>query len=104
MTYNETLSDRRKKAPADASEPFSAAWWERRTAEELRDIIKRGFSGGEAFQGAVTETERRARKETSRLRHIAAIEAEQRQKRKRVFIIGSIAAFSVAAGVYAIAG
>jgi hypothetical protein len=79
---------------AESQEQFSAAWWQRRSAEELRDIIKRGFAGGEAFQGAVAEAERRARDVTQRLRESAAAQAEARRKR-RLVVLGSLAAISV---------
>ena len=72
-------------------ETFSAEWWQNRTGEELRDIIKRGFAGGEAFQGAVAEAERRGREVTQRLRAEAAIEAERRKKRLRIIAGGAIA-------------
>ena len=98
MTVNETLVATGARPAANSDEQFSAAWWQRRTPEELRDIIKRGFAGGEAFQGAVSETERRAREETSRLREIAAIEAEQWRKRKQVILV-SVSSAAVLASV-----
>ena len=100
MTLNETLAATGSSGAENAHEPFSAAWWEGRTAEELRDIIKRGFAGGEAFQGAVDETERRAREETRRLREAAAIEAESRRKRKKVIVMASVATIAASAGVW----
>jgi hypothetical protein len=103
MTFNETLAVIGTSGPDEAAEPYSAAWWQRRTAEELRDIIKRGFSGGQAFHGAVSETERRAREETRRLRDVAAVEAERRRKRRRVIILGAFAAtvtIAACAGVW----
>lgn len=77
-------------------EPFSVAWWESRTAEQLRDIINRGFAGGPEFAGAVAEVERRARAETRRLRELAAAEALSRRKRSQ-------AIWGVAASTLAIA-
>ena len=71
-----------------ASELHSAAWWSRLSAEELRDIIKRGFAGGDAFQGAVAEAERRAKEATRQLRDAAAREAERSRKLK-LFILWS---------------
>lgn len=82
MSSDDTLAISESVA-ADSTEAFSVAWWERRTAEELRDIIKRGFSGGSAFEGAVAEAERRARIATTALRAAAAEEAERRRKLKR---------------------
>jgi hypothetical protein len=68
----------------DAREPNSFASWECRTAEELRDIINRGFAGGQQFREAVAEAERRASEETKRLRAVAAAEALSRKKRKQI--------------------
>lgn len=98
MTFNETLAATATNAPDQAPEPYSAAWWDKRSAEELRDIIKRGFAGGQAFQGAVSETERRAREETRRLRDLAVVEAEHRRKRKKAMVLVTItAAVTIAA-------
>ena len=84
---------------AEAKEPFSAAWWECRTAEELRDIIKRGFAGGQAFEDAVAEAERRARVETRRLREAAAQEAASRHRRNLLILgaAGIASAIAIAA-------
>ena len=82
-------------AKQEAREPFSAAWWQNRTAEELRDIINRGFAGGEAFQGAVAEAERRGREATKRLREAAVIEAARRKKHMRLIGLGALAALVV---------
>lgn len=79
-------------------DPYSVAWWESRTAEELRDIINRGFAGGPQFRGAVAEAERRARDETRRLREIAAMEAI-RQKKRRMIVVGAIVASILVTGV-----
>jgi len=102
MTLDSTLA-----APsphtATPNEQFSAAWWEMRTAEELRDIIKRGFAGGDAFQGAVAEAERRAREATTRLRQEAAIAAAARKRRWKLIAIGALASLAVialAAGIW----
>ena len=73
-----------------AHEPYSVAWWESRTATELRDIINRGFAQGPAFRGAVAEVERRAREETRRLRDLAAAETLRRRQRNQI-IWGSAA-------------
>jgi ribosomal protein S19E (S16A) len=103
MTIEETIAVAGKTSTSESQEQFSADWWQRRTAEELRDIIKRGFAGGEAFQGAVAEAERRARDVTRKLREKAAIESEARRKR-RLVLLGSLAAVSVtiAAGTWLI--
>jgi hypothetical protein len=98
MATDEIFAVLGKDSTIESQEQFSAAWWQRRSAEELRDIIKRGFAGGDAFQGAVAETERRARDVTQRLRESAAVEAEARRKR-RLAILGSAAAISVTIAV-----
>jgi hypothetical protein len=79
----------------DPRETFTVAWWQNRSAEELKDIIKRGFAGGDAFKGAVAEAERRGREATQRLRQAAAVEAERRQKRMRVIGLVAFAALLV---------
>ena len=81
--------------PNEPRETFSAAWWQNRTAEELSDIIKRGFAGGEAFQGAVAEAERRGREATQRLREAAAVEAERRKNRMRIVGLAALATLIV---------
>jgi hypothetical protein len=83
-------------------EPYSVAWWESRTAEELRDIINRGFAGGQIFKAANAEIERRAREETRRLRDLAAAEAVARRKRKELIwgVGASVLALAVLLGFW----
>ena len=97
MAVNETVDVAEAVRTEAAPEPNTVEWWKNLTAEELRDIIKRGFSGGETFKAAVAETERRARKETNRLRELAAAEALARRKRREII-------WGVAASVLALAG
>lgn len=85
MAIDDTLPLSGSAPASSAAEPLSAEWWSQRTAEELRDIIKRGFSGGDAFEGAVAEAERRAREATKRMREAAAVEAQARRKRTIIF-------------------
>jgi len=76
-------------------EIYSAAWWQARSAEELRDIINRGFRMGAAFEGASIEAERRAREAVRRTRE----EAEafvHREARKRLVTLGTILAAMLA--------
>ena len=96
MTFDQTLVASVTGDLDTAVEPYSAEWWQHRSAEELRDIIKRGFSGGEAFRGAVSETERRAREETRRLRDMAARQADRRRWRKQAGV-GAVAVVAIAA-------
>ena len=83
-----TASPRQDAAP----EPYSAEWWQVRTPNELRDIIKRGFGVGQvAYDGAVLETERRAREAMRRVRDQAE-QAEQQQTKARFILLGGILA------------
>ena len=88
----------------DAREPYSVVWWGSRTAEELRDIINRGFAGGQQFRAAVAEAERRASEETKRLRTVAAAEALRRTKRKQILWGAAISLLIIAALGFWIAG
>lgn len=99
MAIEDTLAAAETNILDEANKPQSVAWWQKRTAEELRDIIKRGFAGGQAFQTAVAEAERRAREETRRLREIAAVEAARRSRRNRLVlgIAGAGGAIALAA-------
>jgi ribosomal protein S19E (S16A) len=91
MTLNETLAVTGTTSAQEAPPSYSAAWWGLRSADELRDIINRGFAGGQTFNGALAETERRARAATRRLREEAAIAAEIRRKRKKLVSLGALA-------------
>ena len=78
MTFEKTLPVA-EEAP-QMSEIYSVEWWQSRSAEDLRDIIKRGFSGGAEFSGAVAESERRASEAMRRLRDAASVERRQRKR------------------------
>jgi hypothetical protein len=65
------------------NEAYSPAWWRNRTSEELRDIINRGFAGGDLFAGAAAESARRSN-EARRLAEQEAAELSQ-ARRRRVF-------------------
>jgi hypothetical protein len=89
-------------AETDAVEPYSVAWWESRTAEELRDIINRGFAGGQVFKAANAEIERRAREETRRLRDLASAAALARRKRNEIIwgVVTSVLALAALLGFW----
>jgi hypothetical protein len=72
---------RKAQPPQEETREFSAEWWESRTSEELRDFIKRGFSGGLIFEQAMAEDERRSR-DAVKLIRTSALEAEIRSVRR----------------------
>src|SRR4051812_9283404 len=81
-----------------ALEPYSAEWWQARTTVELRDIIKRGFSLGSAYDGAVAETERRAREALRRVRDQKA-SSEQWNAKLRLIVLGVVLAIVLVIGL-----
>ena len=74
-----------------AAEPYSADWWAQRSTTELREIIKRGFGMGPAYDGALVETERRAREAVQRARE----EDGLRNRRNRKVQIAGLAVLVV---------
>ena len=102
MTVEQSLAaaptSERASLPAagDARELSAVSWWGSRTAEELRDIINRGFAGGQQFRDAVAEADRRASQETRRLRAIAAAEALRRIKRRKILWAAAAALLIIA--------
>ena len=97
MTMNEALAVVETNEALESVEPYSVAWWESRTAEDLRDIINRGFAGGQVFQAANAEIERRARQETRRLRDLAEATARARRKRNEIIWGGGASVLALAA-------
>jgi len=91
MNLDETINPIHAAQPLEQPPPYSAEWWENRTASELRDIIKRGFGVGQAYDGAVIETERRAREATRRLRE----EAEQERAKNRLMALAVMLAILI---------
>jgi hypothetical protein len=99
MTVNETLIHASIEEPASEPVPYSAEWWELRTAQELRDMIKRGFGVGPAYDGAIVETERRARNTTRRLREEAAV-VERKSAKARLIALAGILAIMLLLGAW----
>ena len=99
MTVNETLIRTGFEEPEPEPPPYSAAWWELRTAQELRDMIKRGFEVGPAYDGAVVETERRARERMRELRESAAA-VERGHSKARLLALGGILAILLALALW----
>ena len=97
MSMDEALTVIDAQTAVESAEPYSVAWWESRTAEELRDIINRGFAGGQVFKAANAEIERRAREETRRLRDLATAAALARRKRKEIIWGVAVSALALAA-------
>jgi hypothetical protein len=95
MNVGEKISPAAAAHPQAPPEPYSAEWWEARTAAELRDIIKRGFGMGQVYDGAVLEAERRAREATRRLRQ----QAEQEKAWNRLTALAVMLAVLVVATI-----
>jgi CO dehydrogenase/acetyl-CoA synthase beta subunit len=86
MNVDEALKEADTEIIPTAAEPFSVAWWQSRSTDELREFINRGHRQGPVFDAASAETERRARerlKETQR----AAEANVARMKRIRRLIL-----------------
>src|SRR4051794_11459921 len=73
-----------KVASDPPAEPYSVAWWEGRSPEELRDLVQTGFRAGTVYECAVQEIERRARELTRRARDQAAVEQRRRKRLQRL--------------------
>jgi hypothetical protein len=93
-----TLAGRAQEEAPQEPELFSAEWWQVLSAEELRDIIKRGYGVGPAYDGAVAETERRAREALKRVR-----ESESASRHRiaiiRLSLLGAVLAIVIAIGI-----
>jgi hypothetical protein len=98
MTTNETTINAVIEPSVAEPAPLSAEWWALRSAEELRDIIKRGFGVGPAYDGAVVETERRAREAVQRLREDER-EVARGNAKVRLLALTGILAIVLAVGV-----
>ena len=83
--------------PDDRQFPNSTAWWQTRTHDQLQELIKPGFAGGESFDGALREMQRRIRDSELRDREAAQANVQQREERKgRVALWAAIASLLVA--------
>jgi hypothetical protein len=98
VDIDETIVADGASAARAITEPYSAEWWQERSTTELRDIIKRGFSLGPAYDGAVVETERRAREALRRIRDDNAV-VEQRKARLRLALLAGVLAIIVTIGL-----
>jgi hypothetical protein len=93
MDVKETLEVRDGTA---APEPYSAEWWQERSATELREIIKHGFRLGSAYDGAIAETERRAREATRRMRDQALTESRKSARLRAAVLAAALVIFATA--------
>ena len=75
--------------PCSPSPPaYSEAWWAKLSAEDLHDLVMRGFAAGEIFDAAVAETKRREDRAAKLVRDAAAADAESRRQRKLITAAG----------------
>ena len=99
MTVEEAQRTLKATALDGASEPYSAEWWQMRSPQELREIIKRGFGLGTAYDGAIAETERRARDALKKIR-----EGESQSRRKmvvtRLYVLSAVLALVIGVGIF----
>jgi hypothetical protein len=73
----------------EAEALYSADWWHSRTNEQLQELMRAGFTVGEAGPGAHRELERRAREHARGEEQQARLVAEQK-KTLRLRILGSV--------------
>jgi hypothetical protein len=96
MNVDEAIFSPESNSTANADAPFSAGWWQSRSAEELRAMMNRGIGTGAPFDGATAEAERRARV-LLRAEDQAAYKEAARKKRLRLVILeGSLLACMLA--------
>ena len=86
MSVGEIAAPSASGRESSLPEPYSDAWWQERSAEELREIMDKGYRLGPAFAGATAEVERRARlrlhdEEAEDL----ALEAHSKRARRLIF-------------------
>ena len=80
---------------------FSADWWKSRSADELRDMINRGFAGGDLFSGATAEAARRSGE--ARLladEEAAALSRRQRRKKRNMLVLQVLVGLSLIATLF----
>ena len=75
----------------------SASWWESQTHEQLQEFIRTGFSGGEQYEGAHRELERRARDAARRANDAAAARRKDREDRAGRIAFGAALVSLIAA-------
>lgn len=66
-------------------QPYSRAWWQERSGDELREIMSHGFELGPAFDAAMAEAERRA---CERLKAEEQAALQRASRIRRIRLIG----------------
>ena len=61
--------------------PYSESWWAGQTHEQLQEFIRIGYSGGEHYDGAHRELERRAKEAVRHANDAAAARLKDREDR-----------------------
>ena len=79
------------------TQPYSASWWQSQSHEQLQEFIRRGFSGGEQYDGAHRELERRARENARRINDAAAARIQQRKEHAGRIALGAAIVSVIAA-------
>ena len=78
-------------------QPHSTAWWESQTHQQLQDLIRIGYSGGEQYEGAHRELERRAKDAARRASQAAAARQKDREDRAGRIAFGAALVSLIAA-------
>lgn len=91
MNVDETLESAEAMGTTTVAGRFSAAWWESRSTDELRDMMRRGF-GSEQFAGATAEVERRARAQMKAQDEASETHAAGNKRLRRLILEGVLLA------------
>lgn len=75
----------------------TASWWQSQTREQLQEYVRTGFNGGEQFEGAQRELERRAKESTQRLNDASAARIKERQDKAGRIALGAAMVSLIAA-------
>ena len=90
MTTETALAQPDVDASPDAEPPLLDGAWSHRSARELREIVEHGLQGGEGFEGAVRELERRARSVARETEDASQADRIHRQTLLRIIVAGLI--------------
>jgi hypothetical protein len=98
MSMNAQVDD---VADRSSSAALSADWWKSRSADELRDMINRGFAGGDLFTGATAEAARRS-EEVRKVadEQAAAVSRQKRRTRRKLLVLRILVGLSLIATLF----